>query len=106
MDIRRYLNRSGPEALETSNEKRPDEQVCREASDSVYQDLFSDPDYSKALQCLAPETDSSATQCLQEFDMLHGAPVIDYSSEKSDEPAVASTEELNGKTVREHLSDG
>jgi hypothetical protein len=96
---------AGPDALETST-SRPDEQICREVSDSVYADLFSDPEYSNALQCPATETDSGAAQCLEEFDMLHGAPVIDYSSEKCDGPSVASTEEMNGRTVREHMSDG
>lgn len=96
---------AGPETLE-SNTQRPEEQVCTEAADSVYQDLFGDrQSYSDALQC-APEASTGAAECLQEFDTLHGAPVIDYSSDICEGATVVSSDQSNGRTVREHMSAG
>jgi hypothetical protein len=92
----------GPDALESSV-KSPEEQVCYEGSESVYDEIFSDPQcYSEALQ----STDTSAVQCLQEFDTLYGAPEIDYSSDICESPQVTSTDEMNGRTVREHMGTG
>jgi hypothetical protein len=84
---------AGPEALETSTVKSPEEQVCREGSESLYEDLFSgSQDYSEALQSVS--SDTGASQCLQEFDSIYGAPVIDFSSDICESPEVSSTEGL------------
>lgn len=73
---------AGPDALESTTVKNPEEQVCRESSDSVYDDLFSSTtDYGQSLQSITAASDTGAAQCLQEFDTMYGAPVIDYSSD-------------------------
>jgi hypothetical protein len=70
---------------------------------SIYGDADS---YRQALQTHNAAQELGAAACLEEFDSLFGAPVIDYASNICEGPAVVGTFEKDGRVVREDMSSG